>query len=102
MINCAQPLACESARNQWVIAIYITGRLYAYLLGLREPRFVTGYTGPEIDIALFKRELDARVTTGESIVRRSPEWLEKKLVDVHAGIEIPKASAVSTSLICLS
>src|SRR5687768_15066922 len=56
--------------------IYITGRLYAYLLGLKEPRFVTGYTGPEIDIALFKREIDARVTTGESIVRRSPEWLE--------------------------
>lgn len=70
--------------------IYITGRLYAYLLGLKEPRFVTGYTGPEIDIALFKRELDARVTTGESIVRRSPEWLEKKLVDIHVGIEIPK------------
>jgi tripartite-type tricarboxylate transporter receptor subunit TctC len=70
--------------------IYITGRLYAYLLGLKEPRFVTGYTGPEIDIALFKRELDARVTTGDSIVRRSPEWLEKKLVDIHAGIEIPK------------
>lgn len=70
--------------------IYITGRLYAYLLGLKEPRFVTGYTGPEIDIALFKREIDARVTTGESIVRRSPEWLEKKLVDIHAGIEIPK------------
>lgn len=70
--------------------IYITGRLYAYLLGLKEPKFVTGYTGPEIDIALFKREIDARVTTGESIVRRSPEWLEKKLVDIHAGIEIPK------------
>ena len=34
--------------------IYITGRLYAYLLGLKEPRFVTGYTGPEIDIALFQ------------------------------------------------
>ena len=61
-----------------------------YLLGLKEPRFVTGYTGPEIDIALFKREIDARVTTGESIVRRSPEWLEKKLVDIHVGIEIPK------------
>jgi hypothetical protein len=30
------------------------------------------------------------VSTGDSIVRRSPEWLEKKLVDVHAGIEIPK------------
>jgi tripartite-type tricarboxylate transporter receptor subunit TctC len=70
--------------------IYITGRLYAYLLGLKEARFVTGYTGPEIDIALFKRELDARATTGDSIVRRSPEWLEKKLVDIHAGIEIPK------------
>src|SRR5215510_7304432 len=36
--------------------IYITGRLFAYLLGLKDPRFVVGFTGPEIDIAMDKRE----------------------------------------------
>lgn len=70
--------------------VYITGRLFAYMLGLREPRFVVGFTGPEIDIALEKREADARVNTGDSMIRRNREWLEKGLVDVHAGIEIPK------------
>jgi tripartite-type tricarboxylate transporter receptor subunit TctC len=70
--------------------IYITGRLFAYFLGLRDPKFVTGYTGPEIDLALMSGELDARAGTGETIILRTPEWLEKGLVDIHAAIEIPK------------
>jgi tripartite-type tricarboxylate transporter receptor subunit TctC len=70
--------------------IYITGRLFAYLLGVNNAAFVTGYSGPEIDLALMRREVDARVGTGETMMRRSPEWIEKGLVDVHVGIEIPK------------
>ena len=70
--------------------VYITGRLFAYLLGLKEPKFVVGFNGPEIDIAIVQREIDARVNTGETMVRRNREWLEKGLVDVHASIEIPK------------
>jgi tripartite-type tricarboxylate transporter receptor subunit TctC len=69
--------------------VYIVGRLFAYYLGLKEPRFVTGYTGPEIDVALMSAEIDARAGTGETIILRSPEWLEKGLVDVLASIEIP-------------
>ena len=70
--------------------VYITGRLFAYLIGMKEPKFVVGFTGPEIDIALIRREVDARVNTGETMVRRNREWLEKGLVDVHASIEIPR------------
>ena len=70
--------------------VYITGRLFAYLLGLKEPKFVVGFNGPEIDIAVAQREVDARVNTGETMVRRNRQWLEKGLVDVHASIEIPK------------
>ena len=69
--------------------VYIVGRLFAYYLGLKEAKFVTGYTGPEIDVALMAGEIDARASTGESIILRSPEWLEKGLVDVLASIEIP-------------
>ena len=69
--------------------VYIVGRLFGYYLGLKEPRFVTGYTGPEIDVALMSAEIDARAGTGETIILRSPEWLEKGLVDVLASIEIP-------------
>jgi tripartite-type tricarboxylate transporter receptor subunit TctC len=70
--------------------VYITGRLFAFLLGLNQPRFVVGFTGPEIDIAIERREADARANTGDSMVRRNRVWLEKGLVDVHASIEIPK------------
>jgi tripartite-type tricarboxylate transporter receptor subunit TctC len=70
--------------------IYITGRLFAYFIGMKEPKFVTGYTGPEIDMALTQREIDGRVSTGETILKRAPDWIEKGLVDIHASIEIPK------------
>jgi tripartite-type tricarboxylate transporter receptor subunit TctC len=39
--------------------IYNTARLFAYLLGLKEPKYVVGYTGPEIAIALQRGEVDA-------------------------------------------
>jgi tripartite-type tricarboxylate transporter receptor subunit TctC len=70
--------------------VYITGRVFGYMLGLKEAKYVTGYTGPEIDIAILRREIDARVTTAETMTTRSPEFLDKGLVDVHASIEIPK------------
>jgi tripartite-type tricarboxylate transporter receptor subunit TctC len=70
--------------------VYITGRVFAYFIGMTDPRFVTGYSGPQLDIAITRREVDARVTTAETMLVRSREWLDKGLVDVHAGIEIPK------------
>jgi hypothetical protein len=70
--------------------VYITGRLFAYILGLKEPKFVVGFTGPEIDIAIAQREADGRVNTGDSMLRRNRDWLDKGLVDIHASIEIPK------------
>ena len=30
---------------------YLAGRVFAYLIGLRDPKFTTGYTGPELDVA---------------------------------------------------
>jgi tripartite-type tricarboxylate transporter receptor subunit TctC len=70
--------------------VYITGRLFAYFIGMNNPIFVTGYTGPQIDIAITRREIDARVSTGETMIIRAPEWFEKGLADIHASIEIPK------------
>jgi tripartite-type tricarboxylate transporter receptor subunit TctC len=70
--------------------VYITGRLFAYILGLKDPKFVVGFTGPEIDVAIAQREADGRVNTGDSMLRRNRDWLDKGLVDVHASIEIPK------------
>ena len=40
--------------------IYINGRLFSWLLGLKDPKFVTGYSGPELDLALGGGEIDGR------------------------------------------
>jgi len=72
--------------------IYTLGRLFAYILRLKEPIFITGYSGPEMDQALLRGEVDARVSAVPSLLQRSPEWIEKKLVDVHSILQIPKSS----------
>ncbi|HEV8341813.1 MAG TPA: hypothetical protein VGR30_05520 [Candidatus Binatia bacterium] len=70
--------------------IYINGRLFAWLLGLREPKFVTGFSGPELDVALLQGELDGRANIADTILARTPEFLEKGLMHFHATLEIPK------------
>ena len=72
--------------------IYITGRLFAYFLSLKDPRMVVGYSGPEVDLALLRGEVDARSSLIASIVQRTPEWLDKNLVDFHAVFETPKGN----------
>ena len=69
---------------------YIEGRLFAYLIGLKEPKFVTGYGGAELDMVLMRGEIDARATSADTVVRRNPQWLESHVVDFHAIIEVPK------------
>ncbi|HEX9787969.1 MAG TPA: hypothetical protein VGB09_08080, partial [Candidatus Binatia bacterium] len=70
--------------------IYINGRLFSWLLSLKDPRFVTGYSGPEVDIALSRGELDGRANIPDTILQRSPDFVEKKLMNFHAIIQIPK------------
>ena len=72
--------------------IYITGRLFAFFLGLKDSKFVVGYSGPEIDLALLRGEVDARSSLIASIVQRTPEWVDKGLVDFHAVLETPKGN----------
>jgi tripartite-type tricarboxylate transporter receptor subunit TctC len=70
---------------------YNEGRLFAYLLGLKEPRFIAAYGGAEIDPALLRGEIDARATGADTVVQRNKEWLEKStIVDFHAILEVPK------------
>jgi tripartite-type tricarboxylate transporter receptor subunit TctC len=72
--------------------IYLTGRLFAYLFGLKEPKFVTGYTTQELDLALVRGEVDGRSNLAETVVLRNFDWIEKRLVDFHAIIEVPKGN----------
>jgi len=71
-------------------SVYNEARIFAYILGLKEPKFVTGYGGAELDVALERGEIDARSSAADSMVKRNREWLEKGLVDFHATIEVPK------------
>jgi tripartite-type tricarboxylate transporter receptor subunit TctC len=70
--------------------IYINGRMFAWLLDLKNPRFVTGYSGPEIDVALIRGEVDARAQIADNVPHRNPEWIDKNLMDFHAILEFPK------------
>ena len=68
--------------------IYYTGRMFSYLIGLKEPRSVIGYSGPELDIAFLRGEVDVRSNHPDNPLRQG--WLDKELVNVHAIIEVPK------------
>ena len=56
---------------------YNEGRLFAYLLGLKDPKFIAAYGGAELDPALERGEIDARATGPDTLLQRNAEWLEK-------------------------
>ena len=70
--------------------IYVAGRMFAFLLGLREPKMVLGYSGPELDIALVKGEVDLRANGADTVLQRNRDLLEKGFYQFHASITIPK------------
>jgi tripartite-type tricarboxylate transporter receptor subunit TctC len=70
--------------------IYINGRLFSWTLGLKDPKFVTGYSGPELDLAMDRGELDARANIPDTVLQRSADHVEKRLMNYHAIIQIPK------------
>jgi hypothetical protein len=69
---------------------YIAGRFFAFLIGFKDPKFIAGYTAPEVDAALLRGELDARANAAVSVLRRNSDWLDKGVMDFHAIMEIPK------------
>ena len=38
----------------------------------------------------MRGEIDARATSADTVLQRNPDWLEGRLVDFHAMIEVPK------------
>lgn len=68
--------------------IYYTGRMFSYLMGIRDPKIVVGYSGPELDVAFLRGEVDIRTNHPDNPIRQG--WLDKDLIDVHSIVEIPK------------
>jgi tripartite-type tricarboxylate transporter receptor subunit TctC len=71
-------------------AVYISGRIFAYLLGLKDPKIVVGFGGPELDVALARAEVDARANSADTVVRRNADALANGQLTIHATITIPK------------
>jgi tripartite-type tricarboxylate transporter receptor subunit TctC len=69
---------------------YVAGRMFAYFLNMKDPKFIAGYTAQELDVSLVGGELDARANNASSVLRRNPDWLEKRVMNFHAIMEIPK------------
>ena len=70
---------------------YINGRLAAYLLGLKEPKFVVGYSSPERDVALLRGEVDGG-SMSSATIQQNPSLMEK--VHFHTVITVPKGRYV--------
>lgn len=71
--------------------IYNIGRLFAWVLPLKDPKFVTGYSTPERDVAFMAGELDAFGTTDDHLARNL-EWISANKVDLHALMEVPRGN----------
>jgi len=71
-------------------SVYFVGRLFAYLVGFKDPKFVVGYSGSELDAAVMRGEIDGRINNADTLLTRNPDWVPKGLVDVHAIIEVPR------------
>ncbi|MGH7833831.1 MAG: hypothetical protein ACREQK_09325, partial [Candidatus Binatia bacterium] len=71
-------------------AVYISGRIFAYILGLTNPNIVVGFGGPEMDLALARGEIDARANSADTVVRRNADAFEKGQLNILATITIPK------------
>ena len=69
--------------------IYNIGRLFAWLLDLKDSKFVTGYSTPERDAAFMAGELDAFGTADDHLLRNRA-WIENNKIDLHALMEVPK------------
>lgn len=68
---------------------YVAGRLFAYFLNMKDPKFIAGYSARELDVALVAGELDARANNASSVLRRNPDWLDKGIMNFHSIMEVP-------------
>jgi tripartite-type tricarboxylate transporter receptor subunit TctC len=63
--------------------VYVRGRLLAWLLGLKEPQFVTGYSAPEMEVAFRQGEIDAMVEDPDD------EEIKKEFAHFHIVFNTP-------------
>lgn len=63
--------------------VYVRGRLLAWLLSLKEPQFVTGYSAPEMQVAFRQGEIDALVEDPDD------QEIQKEFAHFHIVFNTP-------------
>ena len=58
-------------------SMYNLDRLIAFVLDLPEPRWILGYSSPEVPAALERKEADAQTTTLPGFVKDRKHWLKE-------------------------
>jgi tripartite-type tricarboxylate transporter receptor subunit TctC len=71
-------------------SIYFVGRMFAYLIGIKDPSFVVGYGGAELDGALLRGEIDARINNADTVLQRNADAVKSGAVIPHVMMEVPK------------
>ncbi|HEY7714056.1 MAG TPA: hypothetical protein VIE90_06100 [Candidatus Binatia bacterium] len=71
-------------------SIYFVGRMFAYLIGIKDPSFVVGYSGTELDGALARGEIDARINNADTTLQRNAEAVKSGAIVPHIIMEVPK------------
>ena len=67
-------------------SVYVTARMFAFMLEFKEPRFIVGFNDPEMDVAFNNGELDARTSGNiDSVFKDLGDQ-----VQFHATISNPK------------
>ena len=69
---------------------YTFGRTFAWLLGLKDAKFVLGYASVEIDAALERGELDARSNNTSEVLRRYPDAFRTAPFNILGVFKIPR------------
>ena len=55
-------------------SMYILDRMFAFILELKDPRWILGYSSQEVYIALERKEADAQTNTIFNFTRATPHW----------------------------
>lgn len=71
-------------------SIYFVGRMFAHLIGVKDTSFVVGYSGTELDAALVRGEIDARINNADTTITRNVELLKSGAIVPHVIMEVPK------------
>lgn len=69
---------------------YTFARTFAWVLGLKDPKFVLGYASIEIDVAIQSGEVDSRSNNTAEVIRRFPDAFKKAPFNILAIFKIPR------------